>query len=62
VPAWLQALVDTLPDDGARFSANMMLGGATQFNRDYPLVAQLGAGLDMTNAQVDEIWRVGATL
>jgi hypothetical protein len=62
VPARLQALVDAIPDAAARFSANMLLGGATEFRRDHPMVSQLGAGLAMTDAQIDDIWRIGATL
>ena len=62
VPAQLQGLVDAIPDEDTKFAANMLLGGATEFNRNHPMVAQLGAGLQMTSAQIDDIWRVGATL
>lgn len=62
VPTQLQALVDAIPDNETKFAANMLLGGATEFNRDHPMVAQLGAGLQMTEAQIDDIWRVGAQL
>jgi hypothetical protein len=62
VPEQLQALVDDIDDDQVRFAANMLLGGATEFNRDHPMVAQLGAGLQMTSSQIDDIWRVGAQL
>ena len=62
VPTPLQAFVDTIADDQQRFSANMLLGGATEFRRDHPLVAQFGAGIGKTEAEIDDIWRLGATL
>lgn len=62
VPPTLQTFVDAIPDAGVKFSANMLLGGATEFNRAHPLVAQFGASINMSQKQIDDIWRLGATL
>jgi hypothetical protein len=62
VPAPLQALVDAIEDSQTRFAANMLLGGAIEFRRNHPLVQQLGAGLGITDAAKDDLWRLGATL
>lgn len=62
VPAALQVVVDAIPDNDVRFSANMLLGGATIFERNHPMVAALAAGLEMSSEQIDAIWQLGATL
>jgi hypothetical protein len=64
VPPKLQAVVDVIPDANTKFGAQMLLDGATQFNRSHPMVAQLGAGMSPpeTPAQLDDIWRMAATL
>ena len=62
VPARIQAIVDSMTDAAAKFGAQMLLSGATQFNRSHPMVAAMGASLGMTSAQIDDIWRKGATL
>ena len=62
VPAALQALVDEIPDPTIKFSAQMLLAGATVFERDHPMTAQLAAGLGMSSAQVDDLWRAAAAL
>lgn len=62
VPAALQALVDKIPDPTIKFSAQMLLAGATVFERDHPMTAQLAAGLGMSSEQVDDLWRAAAAL
>jgi hypothetical protein len=64
VPPKLQAVVDTIPDANTKFGTQMLLDGATQFDRSHPMVAQLGAGMSPpeTPAQLDDIWRMAATL
>ena len=62
VPAALQALVDEIPDPTIKFSAQMLLAGATVFERDHPMTAQLAAGLGMSSEQVDDLWRAAAAL
>lgn len=65
IPTTLQAVVDQLPDtgpDGLRFTAQMLLSGATIFERNHPMTGQLIAALGMTSSQVDDIWREAALL
>ena len=62
VPSALQALVDEIPDPVIKFSAQMLLAGATVFERDHPMTAQLAAGLGMSSEQVDDLWRAAAAL
>jgi hypothetical protein len=62
VPAQLQAIVDAIPDSGDRFAANMLLGGATVFQRHHPLVSVLAAQFNKTDEQMDDIWRDGSLL
>ena len=62
VPAALQALVDKIPDPTIKFSAQMLLAGATVFERDHPMTAKLAAGLGMSSEQVDDLWRAAAAL
>jgi hypothetical protein len=62
VPASIQSVVDGIADASAKFGAQMLLSGATSFNRSHPMVTQLGTSLGMTPAQIDDIWRYGATL
>ena len=62
VPAALQVVVDAISDNDVRFGANMLLGGATVFERDHPMVSALAAGLAMSSEQIDAIWQLGASL
>lgn len=62
IPAALQALVDEIPDPTIKFSAQMLLAGATVFERNHPMTEQLASGLGMSSAQVDDLWRAAAGL
>lgn len=62
IPSALQSLIDDIPDPVIKFSAQMLLAGATVFERDHPMTAQLAAGLGMSSAQVDDLWRAAAAL
>lgn len=61
IPQALAGLLDNLPVD-ARFSAEMLLSGATQFDRYHPLVAQIAAAQGMSDADVDQFWIAASTL
>jgi hypothetical protein len=61
IPAWLDALIDTLPED-QRFAARMLLRGATIFERSHPMVAVLGVGMGWSDAQIDALWAAAAQL
>lgn len=62
IPSALQSLIDDIPDPVIKFSAQMLLAGATVFERDHPMTAQLAAGLGMSSEQVDDLWRAAAAL
>jgi hypothetical protein len=55
LPASLAALVAELPEE-QQFAANMLLKGATQFDRAFPMVAVLGQAFGMSSEQIDQIW------
>lgn len=61
MPAALFAAVAALPE-GERFGAQMLLAGATTYERTHPLVAQLGAVLNYGPADLDELWSAAALL
>lgn len=61
VPDAFDAFVQSLPED-ERFDAEMLLSGATQFNRDHQLTETFGAARGMTPAQIDQLWRDAADL
>lgn len=55
VPEALATLLDNIPPD-PRFNAEMLLSGATQFDRYHPLVAPIGAAQGMTDEEIDQFW------
>jgi len=61
IPASLDALVDTLPQ-GQRFAARMFLKGATEFKRDHPMTAMLGAAMGWSDEQIDQLWAAAIQL
>lgn len=62
LPTAIQSIVDSLPDEDAKFSAEMLLLGAGEFHRDHPLVAVFAASQDLTETEVDDFWRMCAGL
>jgi len=61
IPAALAQLVAALPVDKP-YDARILLIGATQFDRQHPMVAAIAAAFGWTNAQTDDLWRAAATL
>lgn len=61
IPAALSGFLSSLPADG-QFAAEMLLSGATEFRRDHPLTAAVGAAQGMTSAQIDAFWIAASTL
>lgn len=62
VPAAMQAIVDGIARMADRFSAQMILSGATTFRRDHPLTSAIGSALGKTDAEIDEFFRAAALL
>ncbi len=61
VPAAFDAFVQSLPE-AQQFDAEMLLSGATQFDRDHQLTETFGAARGMTPEQIDQLWRDAAAL
>ena len=55
IPATLQAIVNALPID-QQFPAQMLLSGATVFERKHPLTSAVGAAYGWSSAQVDQFF------
>ena len=67
IPAAMQTLIDALPDDDtgrptARKTAIVFVSGAKEYDRDNPLVDQLGTAYGWTPAQLDANWIAWALL
>ena len=61
LPALIAAYVAELPD-AEKFSAQMLLSGATVFERAHPFTARFGLAMGWTDAQLDDFWRFCAAL
>lgn len=62
IPAALQAVVDGIGDQQQREAAELLLAGATSFEREHPMTLALAAGMDWSAAQVDALWIAAAQL
>lgn len=60
IPSPLQVLIDALPTQAERDNAELLLAGATVFERAHPLAAIIGAAFGWTEAQVDDFFRAAA--
>ncbi|TPQ50864.1 hypothetical protein C2U72_11270 [Prosthecomicrobium hirschii] len=61
IPAALQVVIDAMPE-GDRFHATMLLSGAVEFRRDHPLVEAVRLARGMTDAAVDDLFRLAGGL
>lgn len=61
LPQNLAGLVAGLPVD-QQFGANMLLKGATQFDRNHPMVDVLGSAFGWDSEQMDALWTAAARL
>lgn len=64
IPATIQNFIDTLAvfDPTGAQEATLLLSGATEFQRDNYIVPVFGSMYGMNDAQIDALWRLGATL
>lgn len=62
IPAPLNTAVDALDNDQERFTARMLLAGASEFRRDHPLVLIIGAAQGQSAAQIDGLFASAAML
>lgn len=61
LPETMAAFIQPLPDE-QRFAAEMLLSGATQFQRDHPMVTTFAQALGWDEQQIDDLWRMAAAL
>ncbi|MBK3798650.1 hypothetical protein GAY33_05290 [Azospirillum brasilense] len=61
VPAILLALIADMPDD-ERFAAEMLLSGATTYERAHPLSVAIGEARGLTPEEVNAFFRAAAKL
>ncbi|WLA64116.1 hypothetical protein [Bradyrhizobium diazoefficiens] len=61
IPAPLMAIVSAMPAD-QQFNAEMLLSGATVFQRSHPMTAAIGAAYGSSDDLVDAFFRAAATL
>ncbi len=62
IPLPLQTIVDQISDPTEKFSAEMLLSGATIFYREHPLTNEIGAAFGMTPEQIDVFFRSAGAL
>lgn len=63
LPDRLEEVLLEIPEEGdQRFSAEMLLSSATNYDRGHPLVPALGALLGYDAAALDDLWTRGAAL
>jgi hypothetical protein len=60
--ATVGAVLASIPDPGERDDAETLWMYSVSIRRDHPLVAAVGAALNLTPDQVDEVFRVAATV
>jgi hypothetical protein len=61
IPEAFQPLIESLPAD-QRFSARMLLAGATSFERNHPVVQAIGASPEWGAQKVDALWLAASRL
>ena len=61
IPAALQGFVDAL-DPEQKFAAEMLLSGATVFERAHPLTEEIGRAQGRSKEQVDNFFRAASVL
>lgn len=62
IPPAIMAVVDAIEDEEAQFDAMAHLKGSLSFMRHHPLVAIFAASQGLSEAGVDEFWRLCAAL
>lgn len=58
IPAALQAIIDAMPDADAKYEVEMALVGATEFLRSSEFVPIFATAEQMSDAEVDDFWRL----
>lgn len=62
LPAHVDAAIAVIPDATDRAVAEIEWEYASQFERDHPLIEQVGAALGLSPEQIDAMWQAAAGL
>lgn len=62
LPPALVAIVNSIPDEDAAFAATAHLLASGEFDRAHPLIPVFAASQGMSSADVDDFWRLCASL
>lgn len=62
IPQALAVFLAEIKDPDEHFAAQMLLSGATQFERHHPLVDKFGHEAGLTDVELDDLWRLAASL
>lgn len=62
IPSAMQAIIDGIADEDERFEAELLISGATSFQREHPLTEAIGAAYGWDSAEIDEFWAECAAL
>jgi hypothetical protein len=60
--ATVGAVLAAIPDPGERDDAETLWLYSVSIRRDHPIVAAVGAALNLTPAEVDDVFRLAATI
>jgi hypothetical protein len=61
IPPAVQSLIDLMPDANTKFAAEMLVSGATRFQRNHPFTEFIGTAFGYTSDQIDEFFTSAAT-
>lgn len=62
LPSQVDAAISAIPDATARAIAEIEWEYATQFERDHPLIGQVGGALGLTPEQINTMWEAALLL
>lgn len=62
IPQVMRNFVESITDPQQQFAVRMLLSGATQFERYHPLVEQFGHAFGWSDQEINDLWRMAATL
>lgn len=62
IPAALDQVISGIEDETQRKSAELLVAGATIFERDHPVTEALRSALAMTSEETDALWQEASAL
>lgn len=62
LPAVMKAVVDNIPDADQRYEVDMMLSGASMFERNHEFVPIFANAINWNSKHTDDFWKYAGTL